>query len=176
VLAGGLSNSLCNKLIVRGLFLSVVDDLGATLPRVSFAEDLLVLFMLVDRAQRFAHVPDPVYRYMRRSTSITLTNDVDVLARNIESLGTVFGHIRATLTAWAAPRALVDQFFTREFVGPVREHLARARALGTGAPPGLPESPATLGLLGAIATSQFFRDADTAAESVAFQGGPAGDP
>ena len=158
LLAGRMDNSLCNKLVATELFWSVADDLGPALAHVSFGEDLLALFALVCRAERFAHVPDPLYRYLRRSSGVTLTEDASVLAGNVESLGRVFDVIRATLARRSEPPALVHAFFEREFVGPVVDHLWRARERGTGAPAGLPASPAPLGLLGALVARGVFED------------------
>ena len=156
MLAGSMSNSLCNKLMVTDLFLSAIDELSVEWDRVPFGQDLLVLFALVCRAERFAHVPDPLYRYLRRATSRTLRDDIDVLAANVESLGRIFDVIRASLARTSEPPALIHAFFEREFVGPVVNHLWRARERGPGAPAGLPASPPALGLLGALVAHGLF--------------------
>jgi len=156
LLGGAMSNCLGNKLVATGTFLSAIDELVPALTGVSFAEDLLTLFVLVTRARSFSHVPDPLYRYLRRPTSITLTKDANVLARNVESLGRVYDHVRSLLAQRAEPPARVHAFFEREFVVPVVNHFWRAREAGADAPAGLPASPASLGLLGAIVAHRLF--------------------
>lgn len=89
---------------------------------------------------------------------MSLTEEADVLARNIESLGLVYEHVRAVLASRTEPPALVHAFFEREFVVPVVNHFWRARDAGTGAPPGLPASPRSLGLLGALIAHGLFVD------------------
>lgn len=158
LLAGRMSNSLGNKLMAADLFLAVIDDLEEPLSRVSFGEDLLISFTLACRANGFAHLPDPLYRYLRRATSVSLTEDADRLARNIESLGLVYERVRAVLAGRTEPPARVHAFFEREFVVPVVNHFWRARDTGTGAPPGLPASLASLGLLGALVAHGLFLD------------------
>ncbi|MGE3886035.1 MAG: glycosyltransferase family 2 protein [Vicinamibacterales bacterium] len=158
LLGGAMNNCLSNKLIARGTFLSAVDELVPALRGVTFAEDLLTLFVLVTRARCFAHVPDPLYRYLRRTTSVTLTEDANVLARNVESLGHVYDHVRSVLGRRAERPDRVHAFFEREFVVPVVNHFWRAREAGAGAPAGLPASPASLGLLGSIVARRLFVD------------------
>lgn len=158
MLAGEMSNSLGNKLVATDLLLLLADELAPVVQGVSFAEDLLTLFILVTKAQRFAHEPDPLYRYLRRPTSVTLTGDADAIVRNLESLGRVYDYIRAELARRAESPGLVHGFFTREFVSLAVDHFRRARRAGTGAPAGLPESPASLGLLGAIVAHRLFVD------------------
>ena len=63
MLSGQLSNSLCNKLVKTELLLSVYEHLSDDGRRVDYGEDLLTLFNLISRVGRFAHIPDPVYRY-----------------------------------------------------------------------------------------------------------------
>ncbi|MCC7180659.1 MAG: glycosyltransferase family 2 protein [Acidobacteria bacterium] len=158
LLGGTMSNTLGNKLVAAGTFLSGIDELVTSLRGVTFAEDLLTLFVLVTRARCFAHVPDPLYRYLRRTTSVTLTEDASVLVRNVESLGRVYDHVRSVLACRADPPLLVHDFFEREFVVPAVNHFWRAREAGTGAPAGLPASPAALGLLGALVAHSLFVD------------------
>jgi hypothetical protein len=114
--------------------------------------------VLVTRARCFAHVPDPLHRYLRRPTSVTLTEDANALARNVESLGRVDDYVRSVLAQRAEPPTRVHAFFEREFVVPVVNHFWRAREAGAGAPAGLPASPASLGLLGAIVAHWLFVD------------------
>jgi glycosyltransferase involved in cell wall biosynthesis len=158
LLGGVMSNCLGNKLVATGTFLSAIDELVPALTGVSFAEDLLTLFVLVTRARCYSHVPGPLYRYLRRPTSITLTTDANVLARNVESLSRVYVYVRSVLTHRREPPARVHAFFEREFVVPVVDHFYRARDAGTGAPAGLPASPASLGLLGALVARGLFVD------------------
>ncbi len=158
LLGGAMSNTLGNKLVAAGTLLSGIDELRTCLRGVTFAEDLLTLFVLVTRARCFAHVPDPLFRYLRRPTSVTLTEDANALARNVESLGRVYDYVRSVLACRSDPPVLVHEFFEREFVVPAVNHFWRARGAGTGAPAGLPASPAALGLLGALVAHSLFVD------------------
>ncbi|MCC7180660.1 MAG: glycosyltransferase family 2 protein [Acidobacteria bacterium] len=158
LLAGRMSNSLSNKLMATDLFVSVIGGLKVTWDRVPFGQDLLGLFALVGRARRFAHVPDALYRYLLRAASRTKTSQSELLAANIQSLGVVFDFVRGELGRNPAPAALVREFFEREFVVPVVNHFWRARDAGPGAPAGLPASPASLGLLGALVGRGLFVD------------------
>ncbi|MGE3886034.1 MAG: glycosyltransferase family 2 protein [Vicinamibacterales bacterium] len=158
LLAGRMSNSLANKLMATDLFVSVIAGLAVTWDHVPFGQDLLGLFALVGRARRFAHVPDPLYLYLLRAASRTRASQSELLAANIQSLGVVFDFVRAELARKPAPAALVHEFFEREFVVPVVNHFWRARDAGTGTPAGLPASPASLGLLGAVIARDLFVD------------------
>jgi glycosyltransferase involved in cell wall biosynthesis len=158
LLAGRMSNCWGNKLMATDLFVSVTAGLTVAWDRVPFGQDLLGLFVLVGRASRFAHVPDARYRHLLRPTSRTRASHPDMLASNIQSLGVVFDFVRAELARKTAPAALVHAFFEREFVVPVVNLFWRARDAGTGAPAGLPASPASLGLLGALVARGLFVD------------------
>jgi glycosyltransferase involved in cell wall biosynthesis len=155
MLAGKLSNSLGNKLVSTELVLSVFDDASECSRRVDYGEDLLTLFNLIDRVDRFAHVPDPVYRYLRRATSITVRSDADVLMANVKSLSEVLDRILPTLARWGEPPELVERFFAREFLVPVVGLLELVRAQGVLGPSGSSVSAAELGLLGAVVADAY---------------------
>lgn len=95
MLAGKLTNNLCNKLVTTELLRSVHEGESDFSRRVYYGEDLLALFDLIRRVDRFAHVPDPNYRYLRRSTSVTVR--ADALEANVRSLSVVLDRIPPTL-------------------------------------------------------------------------------
>ncbi len=130
MLAGRMSNSLCNKLVKTELLRSVYEDQSAH--RVDYGEDLVTLFNLINRVDRFAHVPDPNYRYLRRPASLTVRADADALLANVKSLSLILDQILPTLTRWAEPSDLVEKFFARISGSGCR--FARACS-GAGCPP-----------------------------------------
>jgi glycosyltransferase involved in cell wall biosynthesis len=150
MLAGSISNNLCNKLVKTELLLAVYDELSTLPKRVDYGEDLITAFGLASRADRFAHVPDPVYRYRLHVLSMTGKSDAASLFAKVESLSWIFDQIRPALTRRAEPPDLVEELFTREFLEPIVAHLKRAREQGVLGPTGSPTSPAELGLLGTV--------------------------
>jgi hypothetical protein len=149
-LAGVISNNLWSKLVKTELLLAVYDELSTLPKRVDYGEDLITMFCLTRRADRFAHVPDPVYRYRQNVLSMTGKSDAASLFAKVESLSWIFDQIRPALTRRAEPPDLVEELFTREFLEPIVAHLKRAREQGVLGPTGSPTSPAELGLLGTV--------------------------
>lgn len=149
-LAGVISNNLWSKLVKTELLLAVYDELSTLSRRVDYGEDLITAFGLACRADRFAHVPDPVYRYRLHLMSMTGKNDAASLFAKVESLSWIFDQIRPALTLRAEPPDLVEELFTREFLEPIVAHLKRAREQGVLGPVGSPTSPSELGLLGTV--------------------------
>ena len=150
MLVGEMSNSLCNKLMRTELVLSVYGDASEHSGRVDYGEDLLTLFDLVSRVDRFAHVPEPVYRYLRRATSITVRSNAEDLVAKVKSLSAVLDRILPTLLGWAEPPELVEQFLVREFLEPAVDLLERSRASGALGSTASTASAAEFGLLGAV--------------------------
>jgi glycosyltransferase involved in cell wall biosynthesis len=147
MLSGKLSNSLCNKLVKTELLLSVYEHLSDDARRVDYGEDLLTLFNLINRVGRFVHVPDPVYRYLRRAPSITGGGEGGGLVANIRSLSLVLDRILPALAHWAESPDLVEKFLVREFFEPTVGLFERSRASRSPGPTAL---VAELGLLGAV--------------------------
>ena len=154
-LDGKVINSIWSKLVKTELLLAVYDDLSALSTRVDYGEDLITTFNLACRADRFVHVPDPVYRYRQHDTSMTGTSNADALFAKVRSLSWIYDQIRPILTQLAQPPDLVEAFSTREFLEPIVDHLKHAREQGAVGPVGSPMSTAELGMLGAIVADAY---------------------
>lgn len=148
VLEGRLSNNMCNKLVRTPVWRAAVEHLRPEWSTVFFAEDMLFLFLLVQQATSYAHVPDAGYHYIRRAESITLAADIDSVVSRVTDLGRVYEVVHSVLAARHEPPELVATFFHREFAIVVDELFGQLAA--TPGPAGLPAAPVSLGLLGAM--------------------------
>jgi glycosyltransferase involved in cell wall biosynthesis len=120
-LGGKMSNTPTNKLIRTACWRAAVARLGRKIGHLSFAEDLLLMFFITLSAGRYAHIPDPLYTYIRRPGSLTTAEDKRSSEVRISSLRKVFNAIAPTLTKSPLPAHLKRQFLEREFF-----HLRRA--------------------------------------------------
>lgn len=151
LLGGEMNNSLWNKLIRTSVWHAATASLEKSDTPVPFGEDLLCLFRVAMHSVRYAHIADAGYRYLPRDTGATMTEEIDRLDRNLASLDHVYRMIRSELASRSEPAPLVRKFFDREFLTVARELLGSSAALATSGPDGFPRSPASLGLMGAVA-------------------------
>ena len=66
LLGGKMSNSLCNKLIRTSCWYHAVSCLNNRKSKLTFGEDLLLLFHIASGAKRYAHISAPLYNYVKR--------------------------------------------------------------------------------------------------------------
>ncbi|CAB4899650.1 unannotated protein [freshwater metagenome] len=151
LLAGAMSNSLCTKLIRNTVWHAATDALDPELQTIYFGEDLLTMFLVALHSATFAHIPDAGYRWIRRATSVTLAAEAHTIAGCLDDLDRVYRAVHPLLADRAESPELVAAYFEREYAVVVRQMLLRAAACDPGETPGLPASPAVLGLLGALA-------------------------
>ncbi len=117
MLAGKMSNSIANKLVRAACWHAATWELTAETRRLIFGEDLLLLFLLASRSASFAHVADPLYRYIRRADSATMAAGDAASRMRGDDLKFVFGSIFARLHAIDEPDDLKAAFYRREFPG-----------------------------------------------------------
>jgi hypothetical protein len=92
-LAGKMSNSVANKLTRTSCWHAATAHLAKTEHRFCFGEDLLCLFLVAARSQRYAHVPDAAYRYIRRAGSATIGDSDTAIIRQMEDLSLIYAEI-----------------------------------------------------------------------------------
>ena len=143
LLAGGMQNHLGTKLIRTTTWQSAVARLRDEWTTIGFAEDLLLTFLVVHEASRYAHVPDAGYRYMRRLDSMSTSPGVDSIAGRLDDLGRVYDVVRTLLQTTPQPAELVAKLFAREFEAVVYDLVRQLAALD--GPAGLPATPTVLG-------------------------------
>jgi glycosyltransferase involved in cell wall biosynthesis len=137
LLAGGMSNMLGNKLIRTSCWRAATAGLNDEWRRISFGEDLLLLFRVASRSRTYAHIADALYRYTRRIDGITMKIGEASIIRRIDDLNRVYGAILPRLAASGEPEGLKAEFFQREFVDAFRDLLEsagwhnEAKAVGT---------------------------------------------
>ncbi len=124
LLAGKMSNSLCNKLIRTTTFRSAMRRLEPDWRSVSFAEDLLLLFLIALESSRYSHVPDAGYRYLRRPNSIRSSPGSASVSGRMCDLGRVYEALHPILVNRGDPLQLVEAFLDREFRAVTREMFA----------------------------------------------------
>lgn len=149
LLAGKMSNCVWNKLVRTSLWRQATERVPPT--RAQFSDDLLCTFAVMQRCQRFVHVPESGYRYLPRSTSVTTASDEVSLTRNLVGLDLVYCQIRDWLIADSEPAHLVRAFFDREFLRVTRDLLLRIESSPLEVTAGLPRTTDELGLLGSVA-------------------------
>lgn len=114
LLAGGLSNSVANKVVRRHVW--NVATRGLAPMRILFGEDLLSLFLVACESQRYAHISDAPYRYMRRDGSSTTAAGPEASLSRLNDLGMVYRTILPQLRACPQTEALKAEFYRREFL------------------------------------------------------------
>ncbi|CAB4899656.1 unannotated protein [freshwater metagenome] len=149
MLAGKMNNSLWNKLMRTSLWRVATRTLKGQ--PVSFSDDLVCLLHVVTHVNRYAHIPDPGYRYLPRTSSITMAVGTDALVSNLQSLDRSYRSVSQVLTHRDEPAALVRRFFEREFRVVANDILGRLAQSDTDVSSGLPRTPVAVGLLGAMA-------------------------
>lgn len=115
LLVGGMSNSLCNKLIRTEVWRTAVRQLSASFHDIRFAEDLLCLFHIAMACRSYRHLDEPLYHYIRRDGSVTLSQDPSTAIRQEADLRRVHAAISEALRGWGGSAALVHAFVSREF-------------------------------------------------------------
>jgi glycosyltransferase involved in cell wall biosynthesis len=148
LLAGRMWNSLGTKLIRTVTWQRAMSRMQDDWVSIRFAEDLLVTFLVVHEVSRYAHVPHPGYRYLRRTDGMSTSPDPDSIIDRLNDLGRVYDVVRSLLSSNPQPPDLVAAHFEREFETVVHDLLGQC-AVADG-PTGLPRSPVALGLLGAV--------------------------
>lgn len=114
-LAGGMSNSLCNKMIRAKVWQSAVRQVDAPLRTIRFAEDLLCLFHVVLASRSYSHINEPLYHYVRRRGSVTLAVDPAAASRQEVDLRRVYNAIIDLVDPRNEHTALAQAFVAREF-------------------------------------------------------------
>ncbi len=125
LLAGGMSNSVANKVVRREVWKLATQGLPPM--RILFGEDLLCLFLVACASERYAHISDAPYRYMRRNGSMTTATGPEAYLGRLKDLGTVYRTILPELRARPQPKALKAEFYQREIL-----HVAGELAAGAG--------------------------------------------
>ena len=115
MLAGRMSNSVANKLVRADCWHAATRDLATETRRMVFGEDLLLLFLLTCRSVTYAHVADPLYRYIRRADSATMAAGDAAAETRADDLHWIFGTVFARLQAIDEPEDLKAAFYQREF-------------------------------------------------------------
>ena len=136
LLAGGMSNSVSNKIVRRQVW--KVATQGLSPMRLLFGEDLLCLFLVACASQRYAHISDALYRYMIRPGSTTTATGPEACLARLTDLGLVYRTILPELRVRPEAEALKADFYRREF-------LDVAGQLAAGAGRHLAPGPACLG-------------------------------
>jgi hypothetical protein len=124
LLAGGMSNSVGNKIIRRQVWQAATQGLPPM--RVLFCEDLLCLFMVVCESQRYVHISEAPYRYISRQGSATTADGQEACLRRLKDLRLVYRTILPGLRACAQPEVLKAEFYGREFLSIASELAASA--------------------------------------------------
>ena len=114
-LDGKMSNSVANKLIRAACWRKAAACLGHGVGRVSFGEDLLMTFFVTSLAGRYAHIPDPLYVYVRRQESATLAEGDAIMTQRAAAMREVWRTIAPTLERCQQPDDLKRHFLQREF-------------------------------------------------------------
>ena len=114
-LDGKMSNSVANKLIRTACWRRAAACLGHGVGRVSFGEDLLMTFFVTFLAKRYAHIPDPLYVYVRRQESATLADGDSALEQREAAMREVWRAIAPMLERCQQPDDLKRHFLQREF-------------------------------------------------------------
>lgn len=126
LLAGEMSNSLCNKLIRTTTWRSAERRLEPDWRTVSFGEDLLYLFLVALESSCYSHVPDAGYRYLRRPEGLTMSvRNASVFGR-MRDLGRVYDALHPILVGRRYPVQLEEAFVEREFRTVMREMFAES--------------------------------------------------
>jgi hypothetical protein len=125
LLAGGMSNSVANKIVRRQVW--KVATQGLSPMRLLFGEDLLLLFLVACASQRYAHISDALYRYMIRNGSTTTVTGPEACLGRLKDLGMVYRTILPELRVRPQAEALKVEFYQREFLD-----VAGALAAGAG--------------------------------------------
>ncbi len=124
LLAGGMSNSVSNKIVRRQVWNVATQELPHM--RILFGEDLLCLFLVACASQRYAHISDAPYRYMRRHGSTTTAAGPEACLGRLKDLGTVYRTILPGLRVCPQAEALKAEFYRREFLNVAGELAADA--------------------------------------------------
>ncbi len=143
-------NSLCTKLIRATVWATATSKIDAEQQSIYFGEDILITFLLAANSSVFVAVPEHGYRWILRSTSITMASESARLVRCINDLDAVYRALRTLLAERGEPAELVEAFFQREFQRATVAMLQQAAACEGNGPDDARRSPAALGLLGAI--------------------------
>lgn len=147
-LLGKMSLAVWNKLYRTSTWRSAVEPLTL---HTRFAEDMLCVFEVAQHCQRYAHITDAGYRYLPRSTGMTLSTDAARIEWKLGCLDDVYRHIQGVLSTRDDPDEAVNSFFQRELLFVVRDLLHQYADATSSVVPGLPASPPGLGLMAAAA-------------------------
>ena len=152
LLAGGMLNHMGTKLIGTVTWQSAMSRLDDRWTTISFAEDLLLTFLIAEETTCYAHVPNAGYRYIRRADSITTAPGADKVINRLNDLARVYDALRSLLVERPMPPAYTTAFFEREFAVVVDELLGELTAGDTRT--SRPVPLASLDLLDAVVTGR----------------------